>query len=398
MSKHPLKLNKRIMGALGGTAMLGPIATDAYLPAIPAMAVTFAVPGSTVQFALATFIIGQGIGQFVFGSLSDRLGRKPVLVLTTLLLTAAALVASVSPNVSTLIALCAFMGFSVAGGISSARAVIADLTPPDEAAKPFALLVMLHGIGPIIGPIIGTIILLFSTWRGIFVCLALLGAVATLALALLVPESLEEHRRHTGGFTQMLHTAGQVLKNRQFFVFASILWMGFSLMFAWIASSSLIIQNVLGFDTLTNALIFGGVSLLLVVASLITSKLSSRYKPIQFVKLGIAIQVVAVLILLVVVVTQFYVSWLVLPALLLIGSPMGFVFGPATALAMSELRHAAGTASALLGGFQFLTAGAATALISILGGNPLVGLSFIGIATMVIALVALRAARPSLRA
>lgn len=386
------------MAALGSTALLGPFATDAYLPAIPSIADDFDVPGSRVQLAIAAFTISQAVGQFLLGAISDRIGRKPVVLGGTLLMTIGAIGAAFAPSIVALIILCGLMGLTVAGGISGGRAVIADLTVGDEATKPFSILAMLLGIGPILGPIVGTVVLLFSGWRGIFVALAVMGALSAILIHLFVPETLPKQLRHSGGVSEALKSAGSVLRSTQFLIYASILWLGFGLMFSWIASSSLIIQGVLGMNPAVNAIVFGVISGVLVVASLITSKLSERYHPIRFIIIGISVQVLAVIALAIVVLTQYYQPWIVLLILLMIGSPMGFVFGPATALAMRDVRFASGTASAVLGSFQFLAAAIATTSLSLLSGDPLVGLLVVGAVTMTLALLALLTTKPTLQA
>lgn len=389
------RLTGTIMAALGSTALLGPITTDMHLPAFPMIAEDFGVSGATVQLTVAACVIATAIGQFLLGSLSDRIGRKAVLVGGTFVMAIAALASAFSTSIVALIVLCAAMGFAVAGGISAGRAVIADLTSGPDSTRPFTILWMLLSLGPIIAPVAGAVVLAFTDWRGIFISIAIAGALSSLALLVFVPESLPRSARHGGSLAKTMGTVGTVLRDRQFLLFAGVLWLGFTLMFGWISSSSLILQGELGLDPSANAIIFAAISGMLVVFSLLTSRLSARIQPKKLITVGIALESVGVVMLLVLLLTGTTTPWLVILVLLLFGSPMGFVFGPATALALENLRFAAGTASAVLGSFQLMMGGIATLILSLLGGNPLVGLSVIGVVTMGLAWGALAVAKPA---
>lgn len=392
-SRQKQALTGAIMAALGSAALLGPLSTDMHLPAFPNIADDFGVSGATVQLTVATCVIAQALGQFFLGALSDLVGRKLVLVGGTFVMTVASFVAALSPNILTLIWLFAAMGFAVAGGIASGRAVIADLTSGPSSTRPFTILWMLLSVGPIIAPVAGALVLSFFDWRAIFIAMGIAGALSTLALFFFVPETLTREERNGGSLGKTLRTVGTVLKDKQFLLFAGVLWMGFALMFGWISSSSLILQGELGFDPSVNALVFAVISGMLLVFSLLTARLSSRIPPKRLITIGIALESLGVILLLVLLLTGMTTPWLVILVLLLFGSPMGFVFGPATALAMENLRFAAGTASAVLGSFQLMMGGIATLILSLLGGNPLIGLSIIGVVAMAIAWIALAVAK-----
>lgn len=377
-TKSPIVLSGIMLAALGVIGMLGPFGTDTYLPALPAIADEFQVPGAQVQIAIAAFTIGEAMGQFVLGALSDRFGRKLIIVSGGILMTTAAALASWAPSIEALIVLCLTMGFTVAGGIVGGRAVVADLTSGPESARPFAILGMLISTGPILGPVFGTVLLEFGGWRAIFTGLAIFAALSTLAVVLLVPESLPPEKRHQGGLISSLKTFGKVLRNRRFLSYGAILWFGFGLMFAYIASSSFIIQNILGLSPAINAASFAINGVVLVTASLITARLSGARRNKNLIVFGVSIQVVAIVLLAIIVAAHIYNPVLVLFNLLLFPTSMGFIFGPATALAMTEVRFAAGSAAALIGSVQFLAAAIATIFLGIVSGNALLGLLIVG--------------------
>lgn len=389
MKNKPLRLTGTMLASLGAMAMLAPFGTDTYLPALPVMSAELGVSGGRSQLSIAAFTIGIAIGQLILGSLSDRLGRKAIVVGGGVLMTIGAVLASQVTSSEMLVVLCFIMGLSAAGGVAGGRAVVADLTTGEASAKPFAILSMLLSIGPIVGPIAGTILLALGGWRSIFIGLAIFAALSTLSVVLLVPETLPPAKRHKGGLGETFRMARRVLANRQFVSHGAILWFGFGLMFTYICSSSFIIQNVLGLSPAVNAASFAINGTSLVLASLFTARYSTGHAIKRLLNLGVLVQVVAVVILIVIVSAHIYNPWLVLFDLFLIGTAMGFVFGPATAMAMMEVRFAAGTASAVLGSFQFLLAAIVTACVGLVPGDALFQLLIVGGTSEVLVLISL---------
>jgi DHA1 family bicyclomycin/chloramphenicol resistance-like MFS transporter len=386
------RLSILILATLGAMAMLGPFGTDTYLPALPSMAADFGTSGARIQLTIAAFTIGEAVGQFSLGSLSDRWGRKVIIVTSTGLLALTSGLGALAPSAEVLIALCLVMGFLAAGGVVVGRAVVADLVEGEAAARPFAVLSMLLSIGPIVGPIVGTMLLGLG-WRSIFVGLCVFALVCTVAAIAFVPESLPRELRHSGGLGHAVRTSGKILATREFTLNAAILWFGFGLMFTYICSSSFIIQTTLGLSPAVNAATFALIGVGLVLISIVTARFSVGRNIRRLQLAGIAMQVAGVALLAVIVVTHTYEPWLVIADLALIGMNMGFVFGPSIALAMEHVRFASGTASALLGSFQFLAAAVVSAAVGLVPGDALVGLLVVGGCSEILVLVTLALSR-----
>ncbi len=380
-----LALSGIMLFALGFMGMLGPFGTDAYLPALPEMATDLHVTSAHVEITLSAFTIGMAIGQFVLGSLSDRLGRRRVLLGGGSLIMLASLAAAFAPNVEVLIVLCFVMGLMAAAGIVGGRAVVADLTHGPAATRPFAILGMTVSIGPIIGPIGGALLMGVGGWRSIFVGLAIFAAIATVGILLFVPESLPVEKRHAGGLATTLENAARILKTRSYLTYAVVIWFGFGMMFAYISSSSFIVQNNLGWSPSAYASVFGFNGVGIIVTSFLSARLVKTIAPRRILLVGVFMQAVGAVALVVIAVTGWVSPFTVLPALFVVATAMGFVFGPATALAMVEVRFASGTALALMGSLQFLAAAIAATLVGIVSANALV--SFTVVASVAAALV-----------
>lgn len=365
--------------SLAVLGLLGPFGTDIYLPALPNMADTFDVHMGLIQLTLSACTIGMAIGQFVLGSLSDITGRRLIMILGGILMTLASLVGAIAPSAWLLIGLCFLMGLGAAGGIVGGRAVVADLVHGEAAARPFSILGMLVSIGPVIAPLMGTVIFeIWGDWRAIFVGMAVLAAIGTLLVALNVPETHAHENRHQGGLPALMANAGKILVNRQYITHAIVMWLGFGLMFAYISSSTFIVQDVLGLSPTQYSLAFGSNGVGLIATSWLTARLVKRYRPRSLMFVGVFGQLAAVCTLILLLSCGWVAIWTVLPTLFVMAASMGFIFGPVTALAMIEVRFAAGTAVALLGSIQFVAAAVSTATVGFISSNPLVSLTVIG--------------------
>jgi len=368
-----------VLVTLGVLGMMGPFGTDTYTPALPAMARDLRISMGLAQATLAAFTIGMAVGQFVSGSLSDRVGRRIIIVGGGAMMTVAAALAAFATNISVLLALCLVMGLSAAGGLTGGRALVADLVPGERAAKPFATLGMVTSIGPILGPIGGALLLTaFGSWRAIFVGLAIFAAIATIGVFIAVPESLPRADRHPGGLAQVFSNAGRILRNRQYITHALILWLSFGLMFAYISSYSFIVQEKLNLTAGDFAASFAVNGTGLIITSFITSRIVDRAGPKRMLTIGVITQLSAMVALLVTFFGGFVSAPLIMVEMFFLVIAMGFVFGPVTALAMMEVRFAAGTAVALLGSIQFASASVSAFLVGVVSNDALV--SFIAIA------------------
>jgi DHA1 family bicyclomycin/chloramphenicol resistance-like MFS transporter len=360
-------LSTQLLVTLGAISILGPFGTDVYLPAFPQMAASLGTSAAGIQLTLTAFTVGMALGQLSMGSLSDRIGRKPLIVLGCLIMFAASGMAALAQNLGLLILCCAFIGIAASAGMVCGRAMVSDLATGHEAAKGFSVLGILAGIGPILGPVGGALIMQLAGWRSIFGSLSALALAFGLLAFFALPETLDPAKRHSGGLGSMFAAMGQVIRNKNFVLHAVLLWCGFAMMFAYISASPFVLQNVFGLSPLQYTLDFGANGIVLMVTGALSAALINRVGPAAQVRIGVAMQLVAAAVLAIPSMLGNLPLWAVIVAFALVPSSMGFVFGPVTALALRDLRHAAGTALALLGALQFVFAGVA-ALVVGLGG------------------------------
>lgn len=342
---------------------VAPFATDMYLPAFTDMADDLGAGASSVQLTLTAFLIGLAVGQLTIGPLSDRFGRRVPLLIATCAATAAAVVCALSPNVWVLVAARFVQGFAGVAGIVIGRAVAADRTGGQAAAKVFSLLTSISGIAPVVAPLAGGL-LVPAGWRMEFWALTGISALMLLGALLVVPESLPPERRHRGGLAATGRTMRHLLADRGYLGYILTFGLGFTGLMGYISASPFVIKNVLGLSTSAYSADFAVNALGMVTAGLINARLIGRFTPLGLLGFGQGAVLTGSAVLLAMLAAGAPAA-AVLPVLFLTVSCVAFVMGNSAALALGRARHASGTGAAMMGALQF----ACGALVS-----PLVGL------------------------
>ncbi|MEJ2871554.1 multidrug effflux MFS transporter [Actinomycetospora sp. OC33-EN08] len=379
-------------GRLARTAVLGsltaaaPLAIDTYLPALPAIAVELEASASLVALSLTACVVGLAVGQLVAGPLSDVLGRRrPIIVGAAgfVLLSAAC---AAAPDVGTLVALRLGQGLFGAVGIVVARAVVRDLYDGPAAARAFAALMLVSGVAPIVAPVLGGQLLRLTSWRGVFVVLAALGAVVLVGVLLAVPETLPPDRRTAAGWRTTRHAFGVLLADTRVLACVAAAGLGFAAMFAYISGSTFVLQGLYGLSPQGFSAVFAVNSVGIVSAVQLSGRLvgAEKVRPHRAVLVGLTIASLG--------------SATVLVGALGLGLPgvvaglfvtvcgVGTALPAATTLSLADHPEHAGSASALLGTAQFIVGGVSAPLVGIGGGRTAVPM---GVVMTVAALLAL---------
>ncbi|GAA4926498.1 multidrug effflux MFS transporter [Actinomycetospora succinea] len=353
-----------VLGALTAAA---PLSLDTYLPALPTLTADLATTPSVAQLSLTSCLVGLALGQLVAGPLSDVLGRRRPMLIGAAGFAVASVLCAVAPSVEVLIALRLAQGLLGAVGIVVARAVVRDTSDATTSARAFATLMLVSGVAPIVAPVLGGQLLRVTSWRGVFVVLAVYGALTGLAVLGLVRESLPRSRRRAGSAAATLASFRVLLGDRR--VVACVLAAGlvFSAMFAYISGSTFVLQDLYGLSPQAFSGVFAANSVAIVTSVQVAGRLagSGRVRPERLLVTGLGVALVGTGGLLVSTLLDAGLAGL-LAGLVLTVIGVGFVLPCATTLALADHPEHAGSASALLGTSQFLV-GAGTA--------PLVGLA-----------------------
>jgi DHA1 family bicyclomycin/chloramphenicol resistance-like MFS transporter len=350
---------------LGSLSSFGPLSMDMYLPSLPSLTRGLHASASAGQLTLTSCMLGIALGQLVTGPVSDGRGRRrPLLVGLTGYMVASTACAFM-PSIWPLIGVRFIQGVAGGSGIVIARAVVRDLFSGAVAARLFSTLMMITGVAPVVAPLIGAQILRFSSWRGVFVVLGAIGLPMLLMAVFGLRETLPENRRHRGGLVQTLRTFKRLMADRRFAPYALAFSLSFSAMFAYIAGSSFVLENVFHTSPQVFAVVFAVNSIGFVAVTQAGGRVVERFGPAALLRRGVIVVAAGSVAVLVVTVAGAGL-WALLVALMVMMLGNGLAMPNGVAAAMIGQGSALGAASALLGLGQF-------GLGALLG--PLVGIA-----------------------
>ncbi|MFD7640715.1 multidrug effflux MFS transporter [Kitasatospora sp. NPDC059795] len=358
------------VAVLGSLAALGPLTTDLYLPALPALTADLRSTAPAAQLTLTGSLLGMAFGQLLFGPLSDRTGRRRPLLAGLALYTAASVMCALATSMPMLVTGRALQGAAGSAGLVIGRAIVRDRLEGVPMIRFLATMGLISGLAPILAPVAGAQLLRVTDWRGTFVTLAVLGALLTVGSALGIRETLPPERRHGDGLGSTVRAIGGLLADRPFRGYLLTSTFAFGALFAYIAGSSVVLQDVYRISPQTYSLVFAVNSIVLLVVTQLNGRvLVQRFRgPVLLVAaLAVAVAAGAAVVLC----TTVWDTGLagVWPALAVLMGTMGVILPNANGQALTMAPHAAGSASALLGAGTFLC-GSLVAPLSSLGGHP----------------------------
>uniref|UniRef100_UPI00313C925A Bcr/CflA family multidrug efflux MFS transporter n=1 Tax=Bacillus sp. OTU2372 TaxID=3043858 RepID=UPI00313C925A len=359
---------KRIQLAilLGSLGLLGPFTIDTYLPSFPTIVNDFGTTASLVQISLTSCLLGLGLGQLFIGPLSDVKGRRqPLLIFITLYLLAS-ITCALAPNIYFLIIARLVQGFAAAGGLVISRAIVRDLFSGRELTKFFTMMVLVGNLGPIVAPIAGGGILAFTNWHGVFIALAIVGAVLLITVALKLEETLPTEKRVPSNLPQIMNNFGSLFKDRTFMGYA--LTQGFTVagIFAYVSGIPFVYQNIYHVTPQQFSLLFGTNGVALIIGSQLVGRLADIISERTFLKIGLAISTIAGAWLLVALLLKAPLFAVAIPIFFFVGS-ISIIGTTSFALAIETQGHIAGSASALLGLLPFVLGSLTAPLVGIAG-------------------------------
>ncbi|MFD3665996.1 multidrug effflux MFS transporter [Streptomyces sp. NPDC058659] len=365
---------------LGGLTALPPLSMDMYLPALPEVTGALHAPAATVQLTLTACLAGMALGQLVVGPMSDKWGRRRPLLVGMVVYVLATAVCALAPTAELLIGFRLLQGLAGAAGIVIARAVVRDLYDGVEMARFFSTLMLISGAAPIVAPLIGGQILRITDWRGVFHVLTVIGILLTVVVWRFLGETLPPERRHEGGVGDALRTMRGLLADRVFTGYMLTGGLAFAALFAYIAASPFVVQEIYGASPQTFSLLFGINSIGLVIVGQINGKLLvGRVRLDKVLGWGVGTILLASLALLLMTTGVFGEVGLVPIAagLFVLMSAMGLALPNTNAQALMRTPHAAGSASALLGTSSFLVGAVASPLVGIAGEHTAVPMAVV---------------------
>ncbi|GAA0842574.1 Bcr/CflA family multidrug efflux MFS transporter [Marinobacter szutsaonensis] len=355
---------------LGMTVALGPLALDAYLPAFPSIADSLDIAHSEVGLTLSAYVATLGLAQLVGGPLSDRYGRRPILVGGLAIFAGAAVMVSLADSLSNMVLWRVIQGVGGAFCAVSVPAIVRDQVGGQEAARLFGLIGLIMFIAPAAAPSMGALMLALGDWHAIFLVLAGYAVFLAFALNVALFPKLQPRPSATTPVRTLVTNYLLVLGHRTTMRFVGIQVLCFSTMLLFITHSSFIYQEWFGLSNGMFAILFASNIALMAILNLINRPLLRRFSSVVLLRVQVAMQFAALVALVAVVLLE-GPFWLVAACIIAAIGCQGGIIPNNMANALEYFPHLGGTAAALLGASQFTIAGGISALSSMFGGDAL---------------------------
>lgn len=366
---------------------IGPLSTDMYLPAFPMLMQSFDADIDQVQHTLSIFLIGFALAQLLYGPLSDRFGRKPVLMAGLLLFLLSSLAILFADSIATLSLLRLLQAIGGSAGPVLGRAMVRDIHGPRESARVLSHIGTAMAVAPAAAPIVGGYLAVWFGWQSIFLFLAVYGAIGVTLLGMRIPETAPPGSHHVINPGNLVKNYGILLKHPTWRWYTLTCSFVFGGLFSFLSGSAFVIIEFLGYKEeqfgLFFALVVGG----FMIGTQIGGRLVRRLGIDRLLGYGSIIAATGGITMLVLALAGVHhVAAVVLPQMFyMIG--VGIVMPQSMAGALAPFPRMAGTASALLGFVQMSTAAGVGVLVGHYhDGSPLsmsLSIALMGVLTLV---------------
>ena len=358
---HPESLS--VGALLTALVALGQISTSIYIPSLPSLVESLATDAEKVNLTLSMFLFGFAVGQLVYGPLSDRFGRRPVLLVGIALYVAASIACTFATTIEGLIAGRLAQGMAACAGPVIGRAIVRDVYGPTRSAKAMAYIGVALAISPAVAPIIGGYLQVWFGWRAAFVFLCVVGVVILVGVWAL----LEETNAHTDAgalnLRGLVRAYGVLLSSPAYYGYSLAVAFVFAGLMAFAAGSPFVFIDLLGLGPAQ----FGMLAILNVAGflagSLAAGRLTQRHGIDRMLAAGVSLclagggAMAAIALAGAIGIAQIVVPMMVFTA------GMGIVLANGFAGALAPFPRIAGTASAVLGFLQMAVAGTASLVV-----------------------------------
>jgi len=365
----PKKNPAFIILILGVLSAIGPFSIDMYLPGFPDIAKDLRTTVAGVALSLSSFFIGISAGQFIYGPLLDRFGRKKPLYAGISLYLVASACCAMARSVELLIVLRLFQALGACACLVASRALVRDLFPVEQNAKVFSQLMLVIAVSPIIAPTLGGYLAAGLGWEYIFIVLTIIAAFILTAVHFALPEGRPPDEQMSLRPGPIISGFLNVLKEPQFYTYAFTGAIASAGLYAYIAGSPAVFMEQFRVSERQYGWIFAVLALGLIACSQLNSLLLKTYKSQQIIRVALICQSLIAVALF----AGSILGWLglfgTLTLCFLFLCCQGCVFPNSSALSLALFGRNAGTASALMGGIQMSIGAFASAIVSVLNNH-----------------------------
>ncbi|MBB3611253.1 multidrug effflux MFS transporter [Rhizobium sp. BK602] len=357
---------------LGLLSAIGPFAIDMYLPALPSIGKDLAAQNNVVQLSLLFFFIPFAVFQLLYGPLSDMWGRKAPLYIGIGLFAVASVGAATASNIETLIAFRFLQGIGGAAGMVVPRAIVRDMHTGVQAARLMSLLMLVFSISPILAPLTGSAVIAFYGWRGVFWAVTVAALIGLVLLSTQLEETRTKAERSESGLRSAMAAYRLLLGDRNFLTLTFIGGLGISSFLVYLANSPFVLIDHYHLTPTQYSVAFSVNAVSFFAVSQLTGWLGERFGLLRVMRFAVT-AFAATMAALAVVMSLGFTQLPVLVVFLFVGYGfLGLVIPTTAVLALEDHGEIAGTASALMGTLQFVTAAVAMVIAAVFfDGTPL---------------------------
>ncbi len=372
---------------LGSLTAFGAVTIDLYLPTLPAIARDYGVSAAAVQLTLSAFFVGMALGQLFFGPLSDRIGRRPAILIGCAVYVAASLACALAPNIEALVVGRFFQALGCCAAMVTCRAIVRDRYDHRDSARIFSLLMLVLAIAPLLAPTLGGWIAAAAGWHAVFLAFVGVGVAVALVVWFRLDESRSDATAAKARTSSVLAAYGQLVQHRRLIGYLLVGAANGATLFSYIAASPDLVVGTWGFSEGQFGLVFAVIAVGIVGSSQINRWLLKSRSPdaiLAWATLGAMLAGLALF-----AAAQAGAPLPVVFALLFLAlSSNGLIAANASAGALNVDPLRAGAISGLMGGVNFGIGAAASALGAAMHDGTAGPLSAIIAAAMIIAALA----------
>ncbi len=337
---------------MAGLMTMSAMTIDINLPAIPATAADLGAPTAQIGLTVTIFFVGFALGQAVYGPVSDRFGRRPVLIVGIVLFVVASLACAAAPDAATLLAMRLFQGLGAGAGPILGRAIIRDLFHGPQMARVMSYAMAAFITAPILAPSIGAVILQVASWRWIFLFLAGYGVVLLIVAAGLVRETLAHPDPHALRPGRIASAWRLVLRDPDSRLFGAIATLALSGLVIYLANASAVFMTTFGLTPGQFGATFAAIALCAAIGNLVNARLVRRLPLARLIGLGVAVGAAALATSLALWWSGSSGPWAIVPGFAGFFLAFGLIVSNSTTLALAPHGSIVGAATSVLGVIQ----------------------------------------------
>jgi len=368
---HSVTLPKHLTPVVALLTMIGPFTIDTYLPSFPAIEADFEVSRALLSQSLAFYLAAFAISTLVWGPLSDRLGRRTVVMSTLLLYLVASLGCALAGDYGSFLFFRLLQGVAAGGGLAAGRTMIRDVHSAEDAQRAMSRVMMLFALAPAVAPVIGGWLHDAFGWHSVFYFLAMYSALVLVVILLWIPETLPKSMRQSFHPVNVARVYGRALVHRRFQSLVFMVACYFGGMFLYIAGAPTVIFDFLKLDVNDFAIMFvpmvGGV----IFGAWVSGRLAHRWHAERTVTLALTLMTLGTVIN---AAQALYLSPMVVSTiipLVFYTTGIGIAMPAMTVLSLDCFPYNRGAASAVQGFLQMMgNALIASLVVPLLGHRP----------------------------